>query len=210
MPHHTITLTSPTGRLKLAPPSSADDDAVSVLRTLPRIRQYLRFLPETMTAYEAGVRRESRSNDARIMDFHIHLLDDNGSYSLAGMSGLFNIDRANESCETGILVHPNTHGKGIATEALYTLLEYIFEKEKFHRVTFETGADNAPMLQWLDLVAKAKLEAKRRDCWKNMDGSYSNVMGYSILAHEWNGYVKLNLETRLRSARCGDRVDMSH
>lgn len=88
----------------------------------------------------------------------------------------------------GILISPDMHRLGLGSETLYTLLKYVFEEQKLHRVTFETAEDNAPMRGWLDMVG-ATLEAKRRDCWREVGPAvkYTTVMGYSILEHEWEG-----------------------
>jgi len=145
MPQHQITLTSLTGRLKLVPPNAADDMAVSVLRSHPITRRYLRFLPEHFSVDEARIRREKIAADDRIIDFHAHLQNNDGTTTFIGMLGLLDIDVLNDSCAVGILVSPDHHRAGIATEVLYTLLNFVFEDRKLHRVKFETGADNDMM-----------------------------------------------------------------
>ena len=45
MPQHTMSLVSPTRRVKLTPSNPADDEAVTILRSHPITRRYLRFLP---------------------------------------------------------------------------------------------------------------------------------------------------------------------
>ena len=142
-------------------------------------------------------RRESRGEDKSVFDFHVHVLQPDGSSRFAGMTGYFNINEGYSSCEAGILVAPDLHGKNLATEIFYVLLQFIFEEKKFHRVTFETGADNIGMQKWLEKVAGARLEAQRKDCWKNLDGTYSDVRGYAMLEGEWREHVKAGLEKRM-------------
>jgi len=88
---------------------------------------------------------------------------------------------------------------GSATEILYTLLKYVFEERKFHRTTFETGVDNVNMGRWLQNVAGARLEAERKECWKEGDGKYTDVHSYAILEWEWADKIKARLEERIRA-----------
>lgn len=197
MPQHSVTLFSPKSRVKLVPPNAADDEAVSIIRSHPETLRYLRFFPTNVSAKDARIRREARAEDPRIIDFHIHTINDDGSYSFGGMTGIFNVDETQESCEVGILVSPNRHRGGYGTHALYTILKWVFEDRKMHRATFETGEDNLPMRSWLENVLEATLEANRRECWKEAGGKYSNVYGYSILEWEWTGRIKAKLEKLL-------------
>jgi RimJ/RimL family protein N-acetyltransferase len=203
-----IELLSPTGQLRLARPSPTEDAAVLQNRTHPGTRKYLKFLPEHLTIDEARQLRESRARDSTMVDFNIHLITDKelGTEAFAGTTACFNINETFKSCEVGILIVPQLLRGGIATEAIYTVLRWIFEEKQFHRVTFETGIDNLPMQRWLEDVAGAKLEALRRECWRNVDGTYTDVRGYSILDLEWNESVKSRLEARLGSK---DRIRKS-
>ncbi|RDB24805.1 hypothetical protein Hypma_007790 [Hypsizygus marmoreus] len=194
MSQHTTTLISPTGRLQLVPPTPNDDQAVSILRSHPTTLRHLRFLPKNVPIQNVSVRREARAKDPHIVDFHIHVMNADGSYFLGGMTGIFNVDEMHTSCEVGILISPDLHRGGFGTESLYMVLRYAFDDRKMHRATFETGEDNTPMRSWLENVLEATLEGKRRDCWKEGDGKYTNVTSYSILEGEWTGHIKEKLE----------------
>jgi len=198
MPQHQITLESPWRRIRLVLPSACDDEAYAACRTHPITRQYLRFLPESQTVEEVRIRREARAEDARLKDFIIYYLSEDGSTRFAGFSGYFNIDESMLSCEGGIIVAPDFHGKNIATETLYVLLQHIFEDQKFHRVTFETSADNVAMQAWLEKVAGARLEAIKKEAWRLLDGTFSDTKGYAILDWEWRDMIKARLEERMK------------
>jgi RimJ/RimL family protein N-acetyltransferase len=202
--HHTTALISPTKRVKLVPPKGDDDEAVSILRSHPLTRRYLRFLPTYNTIEDARIRRQSRAEDHSVVDFYIYVMNMDGTASFAGTTVIFNINETFESCEAGILISPDMQRRGLATESLYTLLEYAFGERKMHRATFETAEDNLPMRSWLEKVLEAKLEANRRDCWKEGEGKYTNVSGYSLLEWEWTGGVKEKLLNQCYSVRRGD------
>jgi RimJ/RimL family protein N-acetyltransferase len=201
---YTTTLISPTNRVQLVPPRAEDDEALSLLRSHPSTRHYLRFFPTHFTVEDARIRRQSRAEEQQLVDFHILVKNADGTMTFAGTTGIFNINEMFESCEVGILICPDMQREGLATESLYTVLKYAFEERKIHRATFETAEDNLPMRSWLERVLQAKLEANRRECWKEGEGKYSNVSSYSLLEWEWTGGVKERLG-KLLSRRTSGR-----
>lgn len=203
MPQHDTALVSPTGRIHLAPPNAADDESVSILRSHPETRRYLRFWPEAVTAEDVRKKREERAEDDRIADFYIHvqnILTPDSKREFAGICGIFDIDTLMRSCCIGIAISPAYYQMGIGTETLYTLMRYTFEDRGLHRGVYETGVDNVAMRRWLEDVAGVKQEFRLREAW--VDGErWIDVAGYSVLEWEWMGGVKDRLEKRLSKRR---------
>ncbi|KAG7446218.1 acyl-CoA N-acyltransferase [Guyanagaster necrorhizus] len=198
MPNHNVVLTSVTGRIKLIPPHPSEDEAVAQLRTHPEFLRYLPIFPQSVSAEEMGQRREARSQNPSIRDFHIHVADYKGQWEFGGITGYFNLETVNKSCEIGVAVCPALYGTSIATDVLYTLLVHVFEEQRLHRATFQTAAANVAMRGWLDKVADAKLEGEKRECWRTDKETYCDVACYSILEWEWRDKVKGKLEHRLQ------------
>ena len=217
MAPHDLLLKSPTGRLKLKAPSEANDAENARVRCHPVTRKYLRWLPEHFTIEEARKLREERRVNESLLEFHVYKTESDGGEHFVGGTMIFHIDTQHNSCEMGIILSPEAHGGGIATDgqlvtrvankvadrhwgiAFYTMLRYAFDERKFHRVTFETGADNLPMRGWLEKVAGARKESTRVHAWKDPEnGGYSDVTGYAILEDEWHNQVKGNLEKKLK------------
>ncbi|KAF5370595.1 hypothetical protein D9758_001972 [Tetrapyrgos nigripes] len=194
-----LKLKSRTGRIILVRPTEAHDEAIRELRTHPTIRQYLRFLPETITTEEVRKIREDRADDNTRLDFSVHLVDDSGSVGdFVGGTGLLNTDEVNNHTDVGIWLSPNVHRGGIGTDSLYTLLSYAFDERGFHKVIFETGADNLNMRGWLEKVAGVTIEGTFRELWRDLiNGGYSDAVSYGILEDQWRGQVKGKLEKRL-------------
>jgi GNAT superfamily N-acetyltransferase len=197
--------------------SAGDDEQIAKLRSHPETRRYLRFFPETMTVDEARLLREKAAeNSATTTQFKIEITDgnkDSPEVKFAGTIGFYRLYAENNTTEVGLLVSPDMHRKGIATEAVYVLLQYAFEVKKLHRVTFVTGADNIGILlphcvsvasitkfsgmrSWLERICEAVLEGEAREAWKDGDG-YSNSTTYAILDWEWRDRVKARLFGRL-------------
>ncbi|KAF7294203.1 Ribosomal-protein-alanine acetyltransferase [Mycena chlorophos] len=184
---------SKSGRLSLVPPVESDDPAVAVVRSHRLTRQYLRFFPESVSVADATARRLSRQADHSLVDFHIHTSD--GEF--VGTTGIFGIDNEMRFCEVGILIAPERARGGLATDALFTVLQYAFETRGMHRAEFHTDAENTPMRGWLD-TAGATLEGTRRSVWPDHStGGWSDACIYAILEHEWKSVVKGRLEQRI-------------
>ncbi|KAI3618722.1 ribosomal-protein-alanine acetyltransferase [Moniliophthora roreri] len=198
MAPHNIVLKSRTSRLRLEPAAEVNDEANAKIRMHPETRRYLRYLPEHFTTEEAQRLRESRVADPAVLEFNIYVKDKDGNDRFAGGTLIFHIEEQHRSCEAGIILSPEVHRGGVATDVFYTLLSYIFEERKMHRVTFETGSDNLAMRGWLEKVAGARIEAQRLECWIDpVSGGYSDVTGYAILEWEWKDRIKERLENRL-------------
>ena len=111
MTHSDVNLVSPFGRIRLAPPTPQEDEAVSILRSDPISRKYLRFMPEHISVADVAARRELRAKDPRILDLYAYIVNQDGSSRFVGLSGVFNIDEVSRLCEAGILVFPELYGK---------------------------------------------------------------------------------------------------
>ena len=131
------------------------------------------------------------------LNFTVYLHNSDGTMSFAGSASLFQIDSFNDSCSIGILISPEYHRRGVASEVLYMLFIFAFEQKKLHRVVFDTGADNVKMQGWLENVLGAQLEYRNRECWKAGPGQYVDAIGYAILDRDWAGGMKARLEQRL-------------
>jgi len=195
----TLILQSPIGRLSLiSPPPEGDEEATVALRTHPKVLEHLKILPDRLTVEDVTTRAKQRLADPRLLDFSAYLTKGaDGKRELIGVAGYFNLDTVNQSCEVGILVRPDLHGKQYATEILYVVLHHIFNTEKLHRITFETASSNGAMRGWLERTAGARLECQRRDAWRINDGTFVDVAGYAMLADEWHDKVEPRLRKRL-------------
>ncbi|KAJ7018370.1 acyl-CoA N-acyltransferase [Mycena alexandri] len=177
-------ITSRSGRIALVPPSETNDAATAALREHSETRRYLRYFPEHVSVDDAP--------DVR---------------TFVGTTGIFHVETEyGSSCEVGILISPEYFRGGLATDALYTVLAYVFEERKLNRAEFNTGVDNLGMRRWLE-KAGATLEGTQRQKWLDPGVGYTDVCKYSILHEEWIATVKGRLEARIdRSLQSSDGV----
>lgn len=197
MPQHQITLRSPTGRLTLAPPSAEYDEQHARIRSHPMTRKYQPQLPETCSTEDARAMRENRAA-AGVLSFFVHMNNPDGSTTFVGTCGLHSISEEDQSAGVGVGIAPDYHRGGVGTEALYTVLQFGFEDRQFHRIVFETGAENEGMKGWLEKVAGVQQEFRMRKRWKTQSGGYMDVVGYALFQDEWANTIKARLQSRLQ------------
>ncbi|KAJ7858718.1 acyl-CoA N-acyltransferase, partial [Mycena leptocephala] len=193
------TLPSRSGRIVLVRPGDEDDAAVAALRSHPETRRYLPFLPEHFSVEDAHAHRLARAADETRVSFSIHLANPLSAKShtkFVGSAGITHINTEFKSCEIGILISPESARGGLATDALYTVLAYVFEERKFHRAAFVTAVDNVGMRGWLD-KAGATLEGIMRGIFLDGKGGWMDMCLYSILEGDWADTVKIRLGERI-------------
>ena len=143
-----------------------------------------------------------------------------GSY--AGVAGFRDLHWWNRSAEMGIILHPYSWGKGLATEIHYIFLKWAFEEQNLNRVEFKTSVSNEGMNFLCKDVMHAKLEGTIRDCFPSIDCTvfkptvsgaepadqgtvplsevtFTDVNLYSILKSEWPR-AKESLLARMQKA----------
>ncbi|KIK66790.1 hypothetical protein GYMLUDRAFT_157247 [Collybiopsis luxurians FD-317 M1] len=193
-----IELASRTGRIKLVKAVEENDAAVAALRSHPETRKHLRYFPEHYSIDEARELREKRAADESLQEFHVLRCEKDGSTSFIGGTMMFHMDTTHKSCEVGILMSPDVHRTGFATDVLFTLFSYIFEVLEMHRLYMKTDSGNVGMRGWLENVAGARKEIHEKEAWVDpINGGYNDVVGYSILEWEWRDRVKGALERKL-------------
>ncbi|KAJ7935085.1 acyl-CoA N-acyltransferase [Mycena leptocephala] len=192
-------LLSKSGRIALVPPTEADDESIAALRSDPRVRRFLRFMPESVSTADMAARRLTQAADKTVLIFNIHALKlrPDGSLirpHLVGQIWMHRMDKSwGSSCEVGITICPRYFRGTLAMDAVYTMLEYAFKELKFHRVVFRTAVDNIIIRSWIER-AGGTFEGFERGRWADGKGGYEDVCLYSILDREWGGIIKKRME----------------
>lgn len=75
-------------------------------------------------------------------------------------------------------------GKGIMTEAVRAVIDYLFEEIGFHRITICHAVKN-PASGKVAKKCGLTLEGTRRECFKSYDGEFLDICDYGILRQEW-------------------------
>ncbi|NLZ69916.1 MAG: GNAT family N-acetyltransferase [Clostridiaceae bacterium] len=103
---------------------------------------------------------------------------------LAALLNLDGFDTDNHQTEIGFaLTEKKFAGKGLATEALQSMLEYLFEEIGLHRCWCRVMEHNAPSLALVKRLG-FQLEGRQREHIYRA-GEYNDLLLFGILAEEW-------------------------
>lgn len=93
------------------------------------------------------------------------------------------IDYDNQNCMIGFEIHPRYQGRGYGTDAVETLLDYLFFDMELHRVgaeVYEYNIASQKVLKKLGFVLEGRLTQ-----WLYRNQKYWDKLLYGILRDEW-------------------------
>lgn len=104
-----------------------------------------------------------------------------------GSISVVHYQEANRSCEIGYCIGYDYWNKGFTTEALYAVIEYLFEETDFHRIEAKHDTQNpasGKVMQKCGLTYEGTL----KESVIRKDGSFGSMKVYGILKsdHERN------------------------
>lgn len=99
----------------------------------------------------------------------------------------FGVARAGEHRQgsVGWLLGSQYQGRGLATEAVRTLVTYCFEQLGLHRISARTGHDNTRSWKLMERLGMRR-EAHFRESHL-VEGEWRDEYIYAVLASEWRG-----------------------
>jgi len=95
----------------------------------------------------------------------------------AGLDGV-------RAAKLGYAIRADQWGRGYATDAARTLVNYGFEQLDLHRISTAIGPDNAPSIALVQRLG-FQYEGRIRD-HVYTNGAWRDSLLYSLLAPEWN------------------------
>ena len=129
--------------------------------------QSLKFIKTTLEEYNISNSR---------FTWGIELKDEN---KLIGVISVFDISYINKRVEFSYILNPKYQGKGYMSEALNSIIEYIFNKIGFIRVQARCTDDNKSSEKLMKNI-KMKYEGNLKKYW-NIKGVFKNVLVYAKL-----------------------------
>lgn len=104
---------------------------------------------------------------------------------LAGVIGIHGVDKNNKNTSIGYWLSEDFTGKGIMTQAVSTLLDYLFKKLNLHRVVIRCAVGNDKSCAIPQRLGFKHEGVMREAEW--MYDHYKDLNIYSILESEWQG-----------------------
>lgn len=101
-----------------------------------------------------------------------------------GSISTISIDENNCNCEIGYCLGYDYWNKGITSEALSVVMDFLFSEVGMHRITAKHDIDN-PSSGRVMQKCNMTLEGKLREHYLRHDGTYSDSLVYGILRNEF-------------------------
>ncbi|MDH3494421.1 MAG: GNAT family N-acetyltransferase [Acidobacteriota bacterium] len=171
-------------RLKLE--SLKTDDAPQILAIFgdPEVMRYWGMPPLENTNDARRFIKETHEEFAR-RDLFGWGIRWNETGKIVGTSTLLNLDRPNRRGEIGFAVAQASWGKGIATEAVETLIGFAFNTLDLHRLEADVDPKNTASLRVLEKQGFVR-EGLLRERWYQM-GEVQDTVFLGLLKREWTG-----------------------
>lgn len=107
------------------------------------------------------------------------------SGDVVGTCTIHKLDIANRRAELGIILGRAAWGKGLATEALETLIRFAFDKLDLHRLEADIDPKNERSLRLFEKQAFQR-EGLLRERW-HLFGEVQDTVLLGLLRREWQG-----------------------
>jgi ribosomal-protein-alanine N-acetyltransferase len=171
-----------TDRLTLRQPEACDAADVLVFRGDPEVQRY-NSEPHTTTEQSVELINEIRREHAEGVGMGwAATLTESGR--VIGLVGFGSWDRFHRRAEVGYDLARDQWGRGLATEALSSVLAFGFERMDLHRVEAATIADNHGSVRLLERFGFVREGTRRSYSWED-DGTFHDSAMYGLLGHEW-------------------------
>lgn len=106
-----------------------------------------------------------------------------------GSIGVVNLNEENYSCEVGYCISKTYWSKGIATEALKSIVDYLFSEVGFNRIVGKYEVENLASGR---VMAKSgmKYEGTFREVILRNNNEFYDMSQYAILKSDWKKSLK--------------------
>ena len=103
--------------------------------------------------------------------------------TLVGTIGVPRMSEADLNCEVGYCLGRRWWGRGIATEALRAVIDFLFAQVGFHRIAAVHDPENPASGRVMQKAGMSREGMLRQSAW--LKGRFVDTVVYSILRDEW-------------------------
>jgi RimJ/RimL family protein N-acetyltransferase len=173
-----------TERLLLRRFRPDDLDRLAAIQSLPEVTRYLywdfRSREETADGIARYMAEGRMERDDDTLTLAVERREDG---LLLGRATIFLRSVEHRQVEVGYLFHPDSGGRGYATEATRALVDFAFSKLEAHRVFARTDARNSASVALLTRLGMRQ-EARFREA-EIFKGAWGDEVVFAVLDREW-------------------------
>ena len=178
MLNHKGSIVIHTERLVLRPFKEADAEPMFYTwANDPEVAQYMTWNAHKTVEETDAILSEWIECSKKINYYH-WMIEFEGQPS--GTIGVVNANEPNDNCEIGYCIAKNRWGQGIASEAVASVIRFLFKEIGFHRIEAKHDIENigsSRVMQKCNML----FEAIEREAIKRKNGLYGNRSVYFIL-----------------------------
>lgn len=172
-----------TERLVLRGIRISDAESMFKYRSNPQIYKFQGWRPETIEEVKEFI-CEKVAKTSNIPDtwYQLGILLKETD-ELIGDIGIHFIDSDNLQVEIGFTLSLNHQCKGYATEAITSVIDYLFNNLKKHRIIASVDPRNTKSIALLERIQMRKEAHFKKSFW--FDNEWADDIVYAILREEW-------------------------
>lgn len=175
-----------TKRLVLRPLNINDTEAVFAYRSDAITNQYQGWIPKTIDDVKIFISKVSKEIDVYDSWFQFAIVLSETS-ELIGDIGIHFFDPDNFQVEIGCTLAKKEHRKGIALEALSSLINYLFINLNKRRITCSIDPQNLTSIKMVERLGFRKEAHFKQSIL--IEGEWYDDLVYALLKDEWNKSV---------------------
>ncbi|MGH3761678.1 GNAT family N-acetyltransferase [Actinophytocola sp.] len=171
-----------TDRLLLRPFEVTDVDDVWAFQRLPEVARHMLRAPRGRDEAETSVRGMMTERSAGDGGLTLAVILP-ATGTVIGEVSLALRGAACRGGEIGYVLHPDHHGRGLATEAANTMLRLGFGELDLHRITGKCSARNTASVRLLERLGMRREAHFLGSRW--VKGGWRDEFIYAMLRDEW-------------------------
>lgn len=172
-----------TSRLCLRDFTAADVARFAGYRAEPEVARYQSWSDFALEDAEAFLRQQSTAEFGRSGTWYQVAIADRASDVLLGDLALHFLASDARQFELGFTLSPAAQGRGIASEAVRSILDLLFAERGMHRAIAVVDARNAAAAQLLRAVGFRQEAHHRQNIF--FKGAWGDEWVFAMLAEEW-------------------------
>ncbi len=170
-----------TERLILRQIEETDAESILNYRSDSETNKYQGWIPQTISDVKDFLSKISSEINVAHTWYQFIIIETNNS-SIIGDIGIHFIDE--EQAEIGCTLAKQYHGKGYATEALNSVIDYLFKQLNKHRIIGSIDPNNISSIALVERLGFRKEAHFKESLFLN--GVWVDDIVYAILKKEWN------------------------
>lgn len=144
-----------TKRLTIRPITLNDKNEIFEYRSDKETNKYQGWIPETINDVESFIEKLAKNINEPKTWFQFVIIEKD-TQKIVGDIGINFFDNENKQVEIGCTLHKHFHNKGYATEAIKSVIDYLFTELKKHRIITSIDPKNKSSIRLVERIGFRK------------------------------------------------------